>query len=91
MRSQPRQTSRSRVLEGVLRCDNAACQTSYPIVDGIPILVSDPAQLLCNQPAGLLLSLRPETLALLVQGASDDAPVAAGAGAPVDLPGCALG
>ena len=63
------------VLEGVLRCDNAACQASYPIVDGIPILVSDPAQLLCNQPAGLLLSLRPETLALLVQGASDDAPL----------------
>jgi SAM-dependent methyltransferase len=63
------------VIEGLLRCDNPTCQASFPIVDGIPILVSDPAQLLVNQPAGLLQSLRPETLAVLVQGASDDAPL----------------
>lgn len=63
------------VVEGILRCENAACGQRYPIVDGIPILVRDPAQLLCGQPMALAMSLRPETLALLVQGATDDAPL----------------
>lgn len=63
------------VLEGLLRCDNGACQASYPIVDGIPILVRDPAQLLVSQPAGLLPQLHPETLAVLARGATDDAPL----------------
>ncbi len=63
------------VLEGLLRCDNAACQASYPIVDGIPILVRDPAQLLVSQPAALLPALHPETLAVLARGATDDAPL----------------
>jgi SAM-dependent methyltransferase/uncharacterized protein YbaR (Trm112 family) len=63
------------VVEGILRCDNPICGARFPIVDGIPILVRDPAQLLCGQPQALLPALRPETLALLAEGATDDAPL----------------
>lgn len=63
------------VVEGILRCDNQACGQRFPIVDGIPILVRDPAQLLVSQPMGTMAALFPQTQALLVQGASDDAPL----------------
>jgi len=63
------------VVEGILRCDNLACAARYPIVDGIPIVVRDPAQLLCSQPQALLPRLNPQTLAVLAQGATDDAPL----------------
>lgn len=63
------------VVEGILRCDNEACGQRYPIVDGIPILVRDPAQLLCGQPQAIAATLQPQTLALFAAGASDDAPL----------------
>lgn len=28
------------ILEGVLRCTNAACQREYPIIDGIPLIIA---------------------------------------------------
>ena len=31
----------SSILEGVLRCSNPQCLREYPIIDGIPILISD--------------------------------------------------
>src|SRR5262245_61033578 len=64
----------AEVLEGSLRCENTACARFYPILDGIPILVADPAALLRAQPAALT-ALRPETLALLVSDSPDDAPL----------------
>lgn len=63
------------VLEGSLRCDNAACRRLYPIIDGIPVLVADPAALVCAQPAALTAELDPQTLALLVSGSTDEAPL----------------
>src|SRR4051794_3553272 len=63
------------IREGSLRCDNLDCQMRYPIVDGIPIVVLDPAALFVAQPAALQLPLSPETQALLVAGSTDDAPL----------------
>ena len=63
------------ILEGVLRCDNTRCRAAYPIVDGVPILVADPAQLLVNQPMALQMPMHPTTLATCVQGTTDDAPL----------------
>lgn len=45
---------RDIVVEGILRCSSEACQREFPIIDGIPILVPDPAALLADQVHGLL-------------------------------------
>ncbi|MCA9614536.1 MAG: methyltransferase domain-containing protein [Sandaracinus sp.] len=42
------------VLEGMLRCSNAACQREYPILDGIPLLVADLPSYVKQQGAALL-------------------------------------
>lgn len=64
------------VLQGILSCQNPACGQRYPIVDGIPVVVRDPAQLLTSQPASLHPALLPQVAALFVRGATDDAPFA---------------
>jgi SAM-dependent methyltransferase/uncharacterized protein YbaR (Trm112 family) len=68
--------SEDEISEGSLRCDNLECQMLYPIVDGIPIVVLDPAALVSAQPAALQLPLAVETQALLIAGSTDDAPLA---------------
>lgn len=70
-----RQRPDGDVLEGTLACDNPACGAVYPILDGIPILVSDLAALVRAQ--GLMLverDLHPATAALLAAGGPDDEP-----------------
>jgi SAM-dependent methyltransferase/uncharacterized protein YbaR (Trm112 family) len=59
----------------VLRCDNASCRRTYPIVDGIPILVSDLAAHLGRYGIGVVeRELDPTTQALLAGAGPDDAP-----------------
>ena len=64
------------IVQGFLRCENLACQRSYPIVDGIPIVMLDPAAFLAAQPTALNAELAPQTLAQFVVSGSDDAPLA---------------
>lgn len=70
-----RQRPDGDVLEGSLACDNPGCGAVYPILDGIPILVSDLGGLVRAQ--GLMLverDLHPATAALLAGGGPDGEP-----------------
>ena len=42
------------VIEGLIQCDNKACQHEYPIIDGIPLLVADLRRLVPEQVLGIL-------------------------------------
>lgn len=65
------------IIEGVLRCEHSACGASYPIIEGIPILVTDPAALVARQlPTLAMWTLHPATLAALVARLHDDDPLA---------------
>jgi SAM-dependent methyltransferase len=66
----------SLVIEGdVARCSDAACGRRYPIVDGIPIIVSDPAAFLAREIVEVVEHELPaEVAALLAQPGPDDAP-----------------
>jgi SAM-dependent methyltransferase/uncharacterized protein YbaR (Trm112 family) len=61
--------------EGVLACDNPSCARRYPIVDGIPIVVTDTAAFMARFGTGVLeRDLHPDTAGLLAVGGPDDAP-----------------
>jgi SAM-dependent methyltransferase/uncharacterized protein YbaR (Trm112 family) len=76
-------TARGRELHTVspdgvaLRCDNSSCRRAYPIVDGIPILVSDLAAHMSRYAVGVVeRDFDPTTQALLAGAGPDDAPYA---------------
>jgi SAM-dependent methyltransferase len=55
------------VIEGLIQCDDKACQHEYPIIDGIPILIADLRRVVPEQILGILgrTDLSETTLALL--------------------------
>jgi SAM-dependent methyltransferase/uncharacterized protein YbaR (Trm112 family) len=62
------------ILDGALRCDNAACGRRYPIVDGIPIVLPNLTGFLQTQLGAVVEGDLPaETAALLAQDGPDDA------------------
>jgi len=65
----------AEVREGELRCDNPACGAVYPIVDGVPILVSDVAALRAGQAVALEAGAEPAALAARALAGPDDAPL----------------
>ncbi|MCS6915069.1 MAG: methyltransferase domain-containing protein [Myxococcales bacterium] len=74
LRAALRTTEDGQVLQGVLGCDNPACQRSYPIVDGIPVVVADLAAWLTGQIVHVVEGeLHPELQALLAGAGPDDA------------------
>ncbi len=55
------------IVEGMLHCSNSACQREYPILDGIPLLVTEIRRVIQEQQAPLLLrsDLSPEIESLV--------------------------
>lgn len=62
------------VIEGVLLCPEPSCQREYPIIDGIPVLVADPAGYIRNQLADIRArdDLSPDIATLLGDCAGPD-------------------
>ncbi len=63
-----RQAADGDLEEGTLRCDNAACGRRYPIVDGIPLVVSNLSRF-----SEVTAPLAPEVEVLLAEDGPDDA------------------
>jgi len=64
------------LLDGQLRCQNPACRRSYPVVDGVPLLVPDLPRLLGTEVAQLLDGqLSFAVAASLVEAGDDQAPL----------------
>lgn len=70
-----RESEDGEVLQGVLRC--RGCHHRYPIIDGIPLVVSDLTRFLGSELASVVeRDLDPEVAALLALAGPDDAPYA---------------
>ena len=48
------ETRGGRLWQGVLHCSNSGCWTEFPVIDGVPVLVADPAEYLRNARAQVL-------------------------------------
>lgn len=58
--------------EGVLRCDNPKCARRYPILHGIPVLLTDLTRFAATQLHALSCFHEPETLATMALDGPDD-------------------
>ena len=58
--------------EGTLRCDNPACARRYPILHGIPVLLTDLTRFAATQLHALSCFHEPETLAMMALDGPDD-------------------
>ena len=48
------ETRAGRLWHGVLHCSSSACWTEFPVIDGVPVIVPDPAGFLRNASAQVL-------------------------------------
>lgn len=59
--------------EGILACENPLCGRRYPILHGIPIVLTDLTSFATNQLMALCCESEPETLAAMAAAGPDDA------------------